>query len=113
VARAMATALDYNAATRIVNRTPLFHVAGAIDCCPLCRRLTGALAPRQEFDEFAAAVAILDQGMDLAGDQIDAGQQADRTVALVFVLAWEGRVHAGLGGRSGAVVGCPVSRRRR
>jgi hypothetical protein len=27
--------LDYNAATRIVNRTPLFHVAGAIDCCPL------------------------------------------------------------------------------
>jgi fatty-acyl-CoA synthase len=33
VARALASALEFNAATRIVNRMPLFHVAGAIDCC--------------------------------------------------------------------------------
>jgi fatty-acyl-CoA synthase len=33
VARALAATLDYNAKTRIVNGMPLFHVAGAIDCC--------------------------------------------------------------------------------
>ena len=33
VARALATSWDFNAATRIVNGMPLFHVAGAIDCC--------------------------------------------------------------------------------
>jgi len=33
VARALALALDYNGQTRIVNGMPLFHVAGAIDCC--------------------------------------------------------------------------------
>jgi hypothetical protein len=30
----------------------------------------------EEFDEFAAPVAILDQRMDFAGDRIDPGQQA-------------------------------------
>jgi fatty-acyl-CoA synthase len=33
VARALAAALDLNAATRIVNGAPLFHVAGSIACC--------------------------------------------------------------------------------
>ncbi|MCL2429600.1 MAG: AMP-binding protein [Alphaproteobacteria bacterium] len=33
VAQALAATLDYNASTRIVNGMPLFHVAGAIDCC--------------------------------------------------------------------------------
>jgi fatty-acyl-CoA synthase len=33
VARTLAATLDYNATTRIVNGMPLFHVAGAIDCC--------------------------------------------------------------------------------
>ena len=33
VARALGTCWDFNAATRIVNGMPLFHVAGAIDCC--------------------------------------------------------------------------------
>jgi hypothetical protein len=28
----------------------------------------------EEFDEFAATMAILDQRMDLAGDEVDAGQ---------------------------------------
>jgi hypothetical protein len=64
----------------------------------------GGVEKLEEFDEFAAAAAILDQGMDLAGDEIDAGQQADRAVALIFVLACEGRMHAGSGGSSGAVV---------
>lgn len=33
VAGALAAALDFNAATRLVNGMPLFHVAGAIDFC--------------------------------------------------------------------------------
>jgi hypothetical protein len=36
----------------------------------------GGIEKLQEFDEFAAAMAILDQRMDLAGDEVDAGQQA-------------------------------------
>ena len=51
----------------------------------------------EEFNEFAAAVAVLDEGVDLAGEQIDAGQQADRSVALVLVVARESRMSAGLG----------------
>jgi hypothetical protein len=35
--------------------------------------------------------------MDLAGDEVDAGQQTDCAVALIFMLAREGRMHAGLG----------------
>ena len=42
-------------------------------------------------------VAVLDEGMNLAGEQIDAGQQTDRAVALVFVIAGDGRMPAGLG----------------
>jgi hypothetical protein len=59
----------------------------------------GGIEKLEEFDEFAAPVAILDQGMDPAGDQINAGQQADRAVALIFVLACKSRMHAGLGGQ--------------
>ena len=33
------------------------------------------------------SVAILDQSMDLAGDEVDASEQADRAVAPVFMLA--------------------------
>ena len=43
------------------------------------------------------AMAILDQGVNLTGEQIDAGQQADRAVTLVFMIAREGRMGAGLG----------------
>src|SRR5271166_5394368 len=49
----------------------------------------------EELNEFAAAVAVLDEGVDLAGEQIDAGQQADRSVALVLGVAREGRLSAG------------------
>ena len=40
----------------------------------------------EEFDECAAAVAILDQRVDLAGDEVDEGQQADSAVALIYML---------------------------
>jgi hypothetical protein len=57
----------------------------------------GGVEKLEEFDEFAAAMAILDQRMDLAGDEVDAGQQADYAVPLIFMLARESRIHAGLG----------------
>ena len=51
----------------------------------------------EEFDELAAAVTLLDQGVDLAGEQINPGEQAERAMALILVIAREGRMHAGLG----------------
>src|SRR6266478_7334235 len=48
----------------------------------------------EEFDELAAAVTLFDQGVDLAGEQIDSGQQAERAVALVLMIARERRVGA-------------------
>jgi hypothetical protein len=39
----------------------------------------------EELDELSAAVAVSDQGMDLAGEQINPGQQAERAVTLVLV----------------------------
>ena len=65
----------------------------------------GGVEKLEELNEFAAAVAILDQRVNPAGDKIDPSQQTDCAVALVFVLAGKGRVHAGLwrqiGGGSG------------
>ena len=49
-------------------------------------------------------MAVLDEGVDLAGEQIDAGQQADRSVALVLVVARKVACLPGSGARSGAVV---------
>jgi hypothetical protein len=37
--------------------------------------------------------------MDLAGDEVDAGQQADCPMALIFMLTCEGRMDAWLGRR--------------
>src|SRR3982074_3531846 len=48
----------------------------------------------EEFDELAAAVTLLDQGMDLPGEQINSGQQAERAMALVLIIARERRVGA-------------------
>ena len=61
----------------------------------------GGVDKLEEFDEFAAAMAILDQGVNLSGDEIDPGQQADRAVALIFMLACEGGMHAGRGRQIG------------
>jgi hypothetical protein len=55
------------------------------------------MSRRRELDEFAAAVPVFDEGVNLTSEQIDAGQQADGAVALVFVIACEGRMQAGYG----------------
>ena len=43
----------------------------------------GGIEKLEEFDELAAAVAIPDERVDLAGEQIDPGQQAERAMAFV------------------------------
>jgi hypothetical protein len=55
-------------------------VEDQLDCC--VGRIVG-VEKLEEFDEFVAAMAILDQGMDLVGEQIDASQQADRAYCLI------------------------------
>src|SRR5664279_4740447 len=65
-------------------------------------RRIGGIDQLEKVDELAASVAVHDQGLDLAGDEIDAGQQADRAVALVFELTHDGRVHAGRGRQVGS-----------
>src|SRR6185312_9794159 len=90
---------EFEAARRSVGE-PGFRLFG--DVCGMIvedqtdRRISwiGGIDQLEKRDELAAAVAVLDQGMDLAGDKVDAGQQADRTVALVLKLAREARMHA-------------------
>src|SRR6201998_4828379 len=50
------------------------------------RRL-GCVHLLEKADEFARAVAIFDSGMNLAGEPIDPRQQAQRSKALVFMVA--------------------------
>src|SRR5215471_2629753 len=57
----------------------------------------GGIEELEKFDEFATAMAVPDEGVNLTGEQIDAGQQTDRAVALVLVIAREGRMPARLG----------------
>src|SRR5262249_4349442 len=56
----------------------------------------GRVDELEELDELPATVAILHQGVNLAGQQVNTGQQADRAVALVFMIARQRRMHAGL-----------------
>src|SRR5262249_20525040 len=56
----------------------------------------GGIEKLEEFDELSAAVAVSDQGMDLAGEQINSGQQAERAMAFILMITREGRMHAGL-----------------
>jgi hypothetical protein len=46
----------------------------------------GGIEKLEEFDELAAAMAILDQSVNLTGVQIDAGEQADRAITLIFMI---------------------------
>ena len=46
----------------------------------------GGIEKLKEFDELSAAMAVPDQGMDLAGEQINPSQQAERAVAPVLVI---------------------------
>ena len=59
------------------------------------RRRVGGVEQTEEFDKFATAVAILDQGVHFTGQQVDAGHQGDRSMALVLVIAADRRVDAG------------------
>jgi hypothetical protein len=83
-----------------------FHGSGGEPCLRLLGDVSGMIVEDQadggvgwiggvneleKLDELAAAMAVLDQGMDVAGDEIDPGQQADRAVALVL----NSRVKAG------------------
>ena len=46
----------------------------------------------EEFDELPAAVAVFDERMNLAGKQVDSGQQAQRAMTFVLVAQrWCGR----------------------
>jgi hypothetical protein len=56
----------------------------------------GGVELLEEVDELARPMAILDAGMHSAGQQVDTGQQAQRAMALVFVVACERRVRPGL-----------------
>jgi hypothetical protein len=57
----------------------------------------GLIEQLEELDELPAAVAVSDQGMHLASQQIDPGQQAERAMAVIFMIAREGRMDTGLG----------------
>src|SRR5271163_2851753 len=50
----------------------------------------GGVEEFEKFNEFAAAVAFLDQGMDMTGEQIDAGHQGQGTVTFILVIAHHG-----------------------
>lgn len=63
----------------------------------------GRIEQLKEFDELAAAVAVLDERADLAC-QISSSQQAECAMTLIFKIAREGRIDAWHGGKSGAVV---------
>ncbi len=58
-------------------------------------RRIGRVEELRELDELTGAMAILDARMDRAGQMIDPGQEAQRAVAQVLVVAREGRVSAG------------------
>ena len=52
--------------------------------------------PLEEADELTRPMAIFDARVHLAGEQVDPGEQAERAVALVFVITREGRVRSRL-----------------
>src|SRR6516225_6751444 len=54
----------------------------------------GGVEEPVELDEFAAAVAFLDQGVDVTGEQIDTGHQGHRAAPLILVIVHHGRAGA-------------------
>jgi len=50
-------------------------------------RRIGGVDQLEEFDELAAAAAVLDRGVNLSSQQINAGQQTDGPETLVFGVA--------------------------
>ena len=93
---------EFEAMCRLLRnpRSGLFEdVRGMIVGDQLDRRVgrIGGVEELEEFDEFAAAMTVPDQGVNLTAEKVDAGQQAHRAVAFIFKLACEGGMHAGLG----------------
>jgi hypothetical protein len=61
----------------------------------------GGIKKLEEFNKLSAAVTVSDQGMNLSGEKIDPGQQAQRPVPLVLMITREGWVNAGFGRQIG------------
>jgi hypothetical protein len=61
-----------------------------------CVSWIGGIEKLEKFDEFAAAMTVPDERVNLTGEQVNTGQQTDSATAFIFVIAVEGRVHAGL-----------------
>lgn len=57
----------------------------------------GAIDAFEKADELARAMALLAGGVDLAGQEVDAGEQAERTVTHVLVIACRALVPIGDG----------------
>src|SRR5262252_7184739 len=64
----------------------------------------GGIEQLEKFNEFAAAVAFLDEGVNVTGEQIDTGHQGQGAVTFVLVITHHGWAGAGQWRRSGAVV---------
>src|SRR6185437_13355127 len=62
-------------------------------------RWIGSIEDLEKFDEFSASVAILNHRVDLASHKVNAGQQAERAMSLIFVLPGKSCIDAGLGGQ--------------
>jgi hypothetical protein len=77
----------------------------------------GRIKELEEFDELSTAVAIPDQRMDFAGEQINPGQEAHRAKAFVHMVTREGRVDAGATATNWGPwlrwPGCPAFHRKR
>src|SRR5215469_3805229 len=54
-------------------------------------RWVGGIEEFEELDKFAAAMAVLDQGVNVTGEQIDASHQCQSAVPLILVIAHDGR----------------------
>ena len=64
----------------------------------------GGIEKLEEFDELSAAMAVSDESVDLASEQINPSQQAERTMAFVLMIASQVACTPGTGSKSGAVV---------
>jgi hypothetical protein len=77
----------------------LGDVHGMIVEDQLDRRVSciSGLEELEKFDEFAATMAVPNEGLPPAGGQINTGRQTESALALIFMIPCEGRVHDGLG----------------
>ena len=64
----------------------------------------GGIELLEEGDELARAMAVFDACVNLSREQVDARQQAQCPMALVFVVACDAACLPATGGRSGAVL---------